>query len=106
MEVKLSITPGVARVNSASLVYTAPNIACIEIDMHSKYAVSDGGEDGGQDCAPAIYIEADERTLHKHTRFKRDTRVAFPEFKGWKVYLQSCCRYTCRVVLVRVTEGT
>ena len=101
MEVKLSITPGAARVNSASLAYAAPNIACIEIDMHSKYAISDSGEDGGQNSAPAIYIEADERTLHKHNRFKRATRVAFPEFKGWKVYLQSCCRYTCRVVLVR-----
>jgi hypothetical protein len=55
MEVKLSITPGAARVNAAHLAYTAPNVACIEIDMHSKYAISDSGEDGDQNFVKARY---------------------------------------------------
>lgn len=101
-EVRLTITPGVARVNGASLAYSAPDIACIEIDMHSKYAVVGCVEGGGE--SPVVHIGADDRTLHTDTRATADTQVAFPDYVGWEVFVAECCRYTCRVVLVR-SEG-
>lgn len=102
--VRLDITPGIARVNEAHLAYSAPDIACIEIDMRSKYAVMGGACCGG-DTVPEVYIGADERTLHKNDAAAGLTQVAFPDYAGWDVFATDCARYTCRVVLVRRRES-
>jgi len=101
-EVRLTITPGVARVSFAYLAHSSPDIACIEIDMHTKRAVVDGGESGGE--FPVVCIGADDETLHLDTRATTDTRVSFPDYPGWDVFLAECTRYTCRVVLVRPVD--
>lgn len=98
-EVRLVIGPGVARVNGACLAYSAPDIACIEIDMHSKYAVVGCIEYGGE--SPVVHIGADDRTLYTDTSTDGDTQVSFPDYADWEVFVAECCRYTCRVVMVR-----
>ena len=100
LEVRLVVDPGVARVNEASLAHSAPNIVCIEIDMHSKYAVVVGAG-GGEGEEPVVYIGDDERTIHKDTSTNAPTAVTFPDYADWGVFVAECCRYTCRVVLVR-----
>ena len=101
-EVRLTITPGVARVNVAYLAHSSPDIVCIEIDMHTKRAVVDGGESSGE--FPVVCIGADDETLHLDTRATTNTRVSFPDYPGWDVDVAECTRYTCRVVLVRPVD--
>lgn len=103
-EVRLTIVPGVARVNGASLAFSAPDIACIELDMHSKYAAVSCIEYGSDGGSPVVHIGADERTLHTNTSTDVDTQVSFPDYAGWDVFVAECTRYTCRVVLVRPVD--
>ncbi len=96
------VEQGAVVVNSARIHRGSKAIVCVEMDLRSKYAKLDW-IGGGDDEPPSISLIADERTLILHRRKPRDsaTMVAFPEYKGWRVFAaEGASRYTVRICLV------
>jgi len=100
------VQQGVVRVQSARLYRRRPGVACICVDMRSKYArLSSIG--GGDEASPSLMLAADARTLKLDTTKPKamDTMVEFPEYIGWSVFAaEGAGRYTLRVCLVAPDE--
>lgn len=94
----LKVTPGSIIVNSAYIHKAAGGIACIYVDLHSKYAEV-GCVGGGGEEPPLISLGRGKRTRF-YSRRKSDTIVEFVDFKGWKVFACEMGRYTLAVCLV------
>lgn len=107
--VDLRITSrGAVRVNSARVVRAAADIACLEVDLYTKYARIDSTEIGGSGHAPGVGLVAGEDAIHLDESAPRDsaTVLEFPEYSGWTLF--SCeqpSRYTLKLVLVRPSDG-
>ena len=104
---KLVITQqGAVRANEATIYAESECIACVDVDLHTKYAetfATSSGHDGAQE----VILMANERSIDLHQDNPRNslTHVEFPEFKGWTLYsVSGPARYTLRVVFVREEE--
>jgi len=95
---------GAIKVNACSVVALASNIACLTLDLGSKYALlADTDEGNRHDSSPQIWLGANEHTLNtvKNKR-ERFTIVTLPEFKGWKFFPgASVSRYTVYLTLIK-----
>ena len=90
---------GAVRVNTAVICLRSDNIACIYVDLHSKYATISGvGYD--DESGPCLYLQAkdDAKCI--------ETVVEFPEFMGWQVFAtDGPARYTLSVCLVKEEQS-
>ena len=87
-------------VNGGHVIARGENVVAVEVDMKSKRCavLTDSLADDG---APVIWLDG-EGALHLMPGAeKEETEVAFPEYKGWRVFVAEVCRYTLRVCLVR-----
>ena len=101
--VRISTTQhGAVRVNDAHIYMESPDIACIYVDLHSKYAEAPV-VGGGCGEPPSLYLTAGENTLYLDEKIPRDsmTVVTFPDYAGWSVFAcDGPARYTLSVVLI------
>lgn len=94
---------GAVQVNAATVERSADGIACISVDLNSKYAAVFGTSSGHNQLPPTVILGADDRTLYLDPTKSADslTIVEFPDYPGWEVF---CCsdvgRYTLSLVLV------
>ena len=96
---------GAVRVNEATIFAESERIACVDVDLHTKYAetfAASSGSDGTQ----TVVLTTTDRCLNLHPDHPIElTHVDFPEFKGWTLYACSGpSRYTLRVVFVKEEE--
>ncbi len=92
---------GAAQANHG-VVYDGELIA-IYIDLKSKYCKVDTW--GSDDDVPMVMILVSEHTPEHHilmgTQADDFTQIDFPDYRGWKVMMADCSKYTLRVVLSR-----
>lgn len=86
--------------NEGYVVASGENVSAIEIDMKSKRCEI-MAESATEDGAPVIWIEGTNAIHLKKGHEKEETEVAFPEYKGWRIFSAHVCRYTFRVCFVR-----
>lgn len=104
--VELKITEqGAVRVNDATIFAESERIACVDVELRTKYAetlATASGSDGTQ----TVLLTTTDRSLNLHPDHPIElTHVEFPEFKGWTLYACSGpSRYTLRVVFVKEDE--
>lgn len=99
--VKLEIVEGALIVNHATLLHVGSTIVAIEIDMKSKRGeVIASGSNG--EC-PVVVIAATEDSLNLDPQKPREepTSIAFPQFKGWSLFVGELSRYTLYVCLTK-----
>jgi hypothetical protein len=92
---------GAVRVGGGGYVHRgADGIACIYVDMDSKYAEI-AMHSGGLNY-PRAWLMAGDSTLHLDNDRPRDdmTEIAFPDYPGWSIFAIDICRYTLSVVLL------
>ena len=97
---------GAVRANAAHIYRRSYRIACVYLDLHSKWAVMDCTS-SSDDGPPSIFLSADENTLHLDETHPRDkwTEVEFVDFVGWRVFASDSARYTVSVCLVAPDES-
>jgi hypothetical protein len=101
-EVKMNVQKGTIKVKRAYKVAGGPRLVAIEVDLKSKHAVYGGlmwSERGGE-----ILLDADENTCYADKRYKKDTYISFPEYKGWEFHSHSVSKYTLSICLVKGTK--
>jgi hypothetical protein len=86
--------------NRGYVFATGENVAAIEIDMKSKRCEV-MAESATEDGAPVIWIEGTNALHLRPGHEKEETEVAFPEYKGWRIFSAHVCRHTLRVCFVR-----
>lgn len=98
--ISIAVEQGAIRVSGATLVYRAGRVACIELELNSKYAVLDG-YGYGDACAPYVSLGAGEGTLHTHPAGET-TVVKFPRYRGWQVFaVELRGKYTAYICLMK-----
>jgi hypothetical protein len=90
-------------VNAESAYIAAGGVGCaaIYIDMRSKRCEVFGtGSDF--DDVPTVDVEAVEGSLHLDESKEPEewTEIAFPTYKGWRVFSASASRYTLAICLI------
>jgi hypothetical protein len=103
--IKTKIIRGGVRVNEAAgavIERSSPDIKCVYIDLHTKYAevVAVGGGASG----PSVLLGATKRSLHCARGKKRDewTEIKFPDLdENWDVFATDIGRYSLSVCLIR-----
>ena len=104
------VKQGAIRVNDCVVVYQNDAVACLELDLASKYAAHPtmASLNKGYLCYPMIYLDADKNTLHTHPDYPLEaaTEVEFDDYEGWDIF---CCsgpfRYTVRLVMMKRDTG-
>ncbi len=94
---------GAVRVNEATIFAESERIACVSIDLHSRYAKI-GCSIRDHEGTHALSLHADEGTMNIDESCDREaqTVVTFKEFVGWTMFaVESPARYTLRVVFVK-----
>jgi hypothetical protein len=96
------VQQGPMRINHAIVCERGENVVAIVVDMASKRGAV-CGEISDEDGVPAVMIEANEHSLHLDEKAdtRLDTMVAFPAFKGWRVWCADVSKYSVYVCLVR-----
>lgn len=100
---------GAVRANHASVLRSSADIACVEVDLFTKYARVDSTENGEGDRAPAVSLVAGEGSMHLDESAPRDsaTVVEFPAYPGWELFsYEQPTRYTLKLVLIGPAGGT
>lgn len=89
--------------DNAVVEVKAKNIVAICVDLRSKYCEVDCLSTSRDDRHEAILIgaTADSTNLKKNVPTDEDTKIYFPEYKGWKIFCCSLTRYTLRVCLIK-----
>jgi len=96
------VQQGAVRVHCACIEREAPGIVCMYIDLDSKRAELLMTSSGPGE-AIEIYFIANEDTLYLDESKLRDTPtiIAFPDYKGWKIFcVEGPGRYTASLVLI------
>lgn len=88
-------------INGGYVAAVGENVVAIEIDMKSKRCEV-MGESATEEGEPVIWIEGTNALYLKKGHEKEETRVAFPDYKGWRIFSAQICRYTFRVCFVRI----
>lgn len=86
----------------AGVFAESERIACVELELQSKYAelvFAVSGADGKQ---TAVLAASDRNTRSASSALKVATHISFPEFRGWSLFATSGPnRYTLRMVFVK-----
>lgn len=92
---------GAVRVNSALIFREASNIACIDLDLHSKYADVIAYQDQNSEY-PTLCLLANEQTLYWDKTQPREkmTIINLVGFPKWKLYLYDTATISDSVRLV------
>lgn len=100
--INLKITQGTPCVHNAIIYKISKDIACIHIDLKSKYCDCDCDYSFTDEDECGIYISETKRSLNLNKKFKnKDTGITFVDFKGWQVFATASGRYTISVCLVK-----
>lgn len=100
LKVRFVVTvQGWPTLNSGHVVACGENIAAIQIDLKTK-GCSVACECVGEDMIPEIWIMPNRHDVSEDCI----TQVAFPDYKGWKVFCSDLSRYTLQICLVRDPE--
>lgn len=106
-EIKTVIThQGAVKANPGGIVYReSADIACICVDLETKYARMGGTFSGGGD-PPGVVLSATEDSIHMDPAHDRDsmTFIQFPEFQGWTVFVAEVSRYTLALCMLKDKE--
>jgi hypothetical protein len=86
--------------NEGYVCAAGDNIAAIEIDMKSKRCEV-MAESSTEDGAPVIWLDGTNALHLKKGHEKEETEVAFPDYRGWRIFSANVCRYTFRLCFVR-----
>jgi len=86
--------------NEGYVVSSGENVVAIEIDMRSKRCEVTA-ESAAEDGVPIIWLDGTNALHLKKGHEKEETEVAFPDYKGWRIFSAHVCRYTFRVCFVR-----
>lgn len=86
--------------NEGYVAAAGENVAAVEIDMRSKRCEV-MAESTTEDGAPVIWLDGTNALHLKKGHEKEETEVAFPDYKGWRIFSAHVCRYTFRVCFVR-----
>lgn len=96
------VTKGAVRVNVAHIHRKSHDIACIYVDLHSKY-IKVGGACQLLDDGPGVCLEASAATLRTSRGVSRSecTIITFPAYMGWSVFSAEAGTDTVAVTLVK-----
>lgn len=95
------IHQGCVKVNGGYIQEDSSNIACLYVDLGTKYAEIDAT--ATYDERVDIFLSATELSMHLlegKDEYDR-TVVSFPEYKGWKLFAADIHRYTLAVCLIK-----
>lgn len=101
------VEQGAIQVNNARLFKFCDEIACVQIDLRSKYAevfLCETMRAGGINQMPVIWLMTTDETLYIDETKDRDefTRISFPEYCGWNIFVATRTgEYTVSVCLVK-----
>lgn len=85
--------------NDAVIVDKTKKTVILEIDLTSKYCVVEATT-GVTREVPGIYISVTPETNRVFgTKRSNSTKIEFPHYKGWSVYLSNISRYTLKICL-------
>lgn len=87
-------------INEGYVSAAGENVVAIEIDMTSKRCEV-MAESATEDGSPVIRLQGTNALHLKKGYEKEETEVAFPDYKGWRIFSAHVCRYTFRVCFVR-----
>jgi len=92
---------GAPIVNDATLKLRHEDVACIDIDLQSKYCEIIGSTNA-IDGECKIYIGSSEHSFNLNVSYNRNepTAIYFQDFTGWKIFATNSFRYTISVVLI------
>ena len=91
---------GAVMVRDASIAYENEAVACISVDLVTKYAEVSGTV---QASHPQVWLVASPSSVYVAGHVSRDeiTIVVFHDYPGWRVFSAlDAARYTLQVVLV------
>lgn len=93
---------GAPVVNCGVIFEKFPTAVLAIVDLKTKWCEIDAGCEGKNGC-PAFYVSATKRStgLKKGVKKTEPTKIAFPEFKDWRVFSVNLNRYSLYITFVK-----